>query len=364
MLKLTATFTVILAAATVALVACTVDTEHTHPTPTALATVTPAPTAAPIAIPSPLPTATPVSIVFPTAVPTVTPVVIRYPTALPTATPVVIPPPLPTSTPAPTATPVVIRYPTPLPTATPAPTATPISIRFPTPLPTSTPSPIFAAAQTTEFAGLERWLRNGVVAVETIYEPQYRNRQGTAWAANNAHGETCLITALNVAAAYTERFSGHDVPVNKTTRIISTREDHRGLNFGWRTVSPKDDLAVLATESRLRLPLWNLAPSNVRIRVGDRVLVMGYDFIDGEPVEPYVTSGIITRAPYFSGRDDGTSLIFFDAPVNTGTHGGVVLNTDMQVIGMVTGSRGPGKTVGLHISEIRETLQTPYVQCR
>lgn len=363
MLKLTATFTVILAAATVALVACTVDTEHTHPTPTALATVTPAPTATPIAIPSPLPTATPVSIVFPTALPTVTPVVIRYPTALPTATPVVIPPPLPTSTPAPTATPVVIRYPTPLPTATPAPTATPISIRFPTPLPTSTPSPIVAAAESVEFAGIDRWLRSGVVAIETIYEPRYRNRRGTAWAANNSRGETCLITALHIAAGYTERHDGHDIPVQKTTRIISSREGHRGLSFRWRSVSPKDDLAVLATESRITLPLWELAPSNLEIKVGERVLMVGYDFSDNGPVEPYITSGIITRRPQFKTSDDGTSLIFFDAEADEGTSGGVVLNADMQVIGMVLGNRGRGKTVGLHISEIRETLQSPFMQC-
>lgn len=364
MLKLTTTLTAILAAMCIALAACTVDTEHTHPTPTAIATVTPIPTATPIVIPSPLPTATPMSIVFPTPRPTVTPVVIRYPTPLPTATPLALPAPLPTSTPAPTATPIVIRYPTPLPTATPAPTATPVSIRFPTPLPTATPAPAIARAQSNEFAGLDRWLRNGVVAIETHYEPRYRNRRGTAWAANNAHGETCLITALNIAAAYTERRNGHDIPVNKTTRIISTRENHRGLNFGWRTVSPKDDLAVLATESQIRLPLWNLAASNVRISVGERVLVVGYDFIDGDPVEPYVTSGIITRPPQLKTESGGTSLIFFDAPVDTGTHGGVVLNTDMQVIGMVTGSNGPGRSVGLHISEIRETLQTPYVQCR
>ena len=128
-------------------------------------------------------------------------------------------------------------------------------------------------------------------------------------------------------------------------------------------MSPNDDLAVLATESRIRLPLRNLAPSNVRINVGDRILMMGYEFIDGDPVEPYVTSGIITRAPYFSNKSDGTSLIFFDADADNGTSGGVVLNTEMQVIGMVLGNRGPGKTVGLHINEITETLETPYVQC-
>lgn len=92
-------------------------------------------------------------------------------------------------------------------------------------------------------------------------------------------------------------------------------------------------------------------------------MMMGYDFLDGDPVEPYVTSGIITRAPYFSNKSDGTSLIFFDAEADGGTSGGVVLNTEMQVIGMVLGSRGPGKTVGLHISEIRETLQTSILQC-
>ena len=153
------------------------------------------------------------------------------------------------------------------------------------------------------------------------------------------------------------------MPVQKTTRIVSSREGHNGMSFMWRSVSPNDDLAVLATESRIRLRPWSLAPSNVKINVGDRILMMGYDFLDGDPVEPYVTSGIITRAPYFSYKDDGTSLIFFDAAADNGTSGGVVLNTAMQVIGMVLGNRGPGKTVGLHISEIRETLQTSILQC-
>ncbi len=359
MLKLTTAFSTILIATTIALAAC--NTEHTHPTQEPIPTATPAPTATPVAIPSPLPTATPVSIEFPTPLPTATPPAI--PTALPTATPIAIPPPLPTSTPAPTATPVVFRYPTPLPTATPAPTATPVSIRFPTPLPTATPTSRISFPQAAPFAGVDEWIKNGIVAIETIYEPQHRNRQGTAWAASNSRGEVCLITALHVAAGYTERIQGHDVPIQKTTRIVSSREGHRGLTFEWRSVSPNDDLAVLATESQIRLPLWNLASSNVRINVGDRILMMGYEFIDGDPVEPYVTSGIITRAPYFSNKSDGTSLIFFDADADNGTSGGVVLNTEMQVIGMVLGNRGPGKTVGLHINEITETLETPYVQC-
>ena len=200
-----------------------------------------------------------------------------------------------------------------------------------------------------------------IVAIETRYV-DYPSRKGTAWPASAHDGKTCLVTARHVAAAHTEKHNGHDVPIFSSSTIISREQGHYGTRSHWVVAGgkPFQDLAVLSPQSPINLPVWELAPENAEIRVGDPIRVVGYDFIDGGAMTQHVTSGIIS---YVSPDDADVQFIRFDANIQDGTAGGVILNSKLQVIAMVMGTRGPGLAYGLHINPIRHTLESTYLQC-
>lgn len=324
-----------------------------------LTTVAVACTAEPIVFPTPLPTATPVT--FPEPLPTATPITV--PSPLPTATPVTFPEPLPTSTPAPTATPVVMRHATPRPTSTPAPTATPTILRYPTPLPTSTPAPT-ATPVPVPFAGIGEYIRNRIVAIETEYRgTRHPVRHGVAWPAKAFDGQTCLVTSRSVAAAHTEKFNGEDVPISSTSKIISATPRHFGNTFRWVSANsrPLEEIVILAPIQTIDLPVWDLAPNNADLRVGEEVMVVSYNFLDETPSVQLVRHGVISHVRPASRTFP--SLVYLDVDLDYGEAGGVIVNDRLQVVGMMISDWGEGKGLAMHVDEIRETLDNEWLQC-
>ena len=296
--------------------------------PTPLPTATPAPTATPIVFPTPLPTATPFAL--PSPLPAATPAVVVFPTPLPTATPITLPSPVPTATPAvvvfptplPTATPITL--PSPVPVSTPVPTATPIV--FPSPLPTSTPAPTatppFASISNVEVVSLRRRATNGDLTsgIGSVFVTDV-DRCAAPW--------VCILTAAH--------FSGYEGEESVFDTQIGVGE-YAFLSDGVSDSSRLTDLAVIRTKSPhlSGLTPFALAPydASVRpsVRPGDaiRVVVMDWYRISGTTttfVEQRLEDGIVSRV----GADDFSVTGQF----SEGHKGGVVLNSDMQVIGIV-----------------------------
>ena len=306
--------------------------------PTPLPTATPAPTATPITFPTPLPTATPFAVVFPTRLPTVTPV--------PTATPISVPSPVPTSKPS------AIVFPTPLPTATPAPTATPISVPspvptatplsvvFPTALPTATPAPTATpisltnryVSRSSPFASIH------LAKVQPLFRKTSRydiriGGYGSGFAfktkSDKCADYVCLLTAHHVVGSKSVEGDVYDA-TNRRRPQASDR-----LTGSPSDADPDLDIAVVRDVRRITEGLWPFAfaASGTPVLVGDPIRVVAIDFYeDGRgqwQADQMVLSGVISRSA------DDNDLFMIDAPLIKGNSGGVVLNVDMEVIGMV-----------------------------
>ena len=341
----------LLLAASVSAVIVVACSEVVFPTP--LPTATPAPTATPIVFPTPLPTATPFSI--PSPLPTATPAPIIFPTPLPTATPAPTATPVSIPSPLPTATPSALTFPTPLPTATPAPTATPVA--FPTPLPTATPAP-------TAFAGI------GDVRVVQVHG-QSTDEFGVGFAFKSSHencsGEyVCFVTVEHVAGP-----GGEDRGKRMSARVVGE---------GWSQVYPLPsvplhsdddlDLSVVMSDD-FRLPgvsLLRFAPPGTPVSVNDPVRVVATDpHVRRDSPHQRVLDGVVSDLDESWRSADAFVLT---AETFSGNSGAVVLNADMQVVGMIVGGypappyeRGGGVVVGasarsiaVHVDAIRGKL--------
>ena len=295
--------------------------------PTPLPTATPAPTATPIVFPTPLPTATPFAL--PSPVPTATPAMVVFPTPLPTATPFSLPSPVPTATPA------VVVFPTPLPTATP--------VVFPTPLPTSTPVSTFSGIDDVDAVPL-RGTTGG------SYGVGFEFASNAEWCEINR----CILTPSHVVG-YRERH-GHNVEIDGILHspfvLKSAREPDMAVVWG----APVD---------RPGFTQFILAPSTADVRSGDPVRIVAIDFLrdEGMPVQPVqvVLDAVVSRVDVDSGKFWVTAPIVFP-----GNAGGVVLNANMEVVGMIIEqiyeSKGdvrnvrPLRGVAIDIDTIRSTL--------
>lgn len=293
--------------------------------PTPLPTATPAPTATPIVFPTPLPTATPFAL--PRPVSTATPPGVIFPTPLPTATPVVFPSPVPVSTPAPTATPVV--FPTPLPTATPfalpspVPTAPPAVVAFPTPLPTATPISLSRHPSSNRN---ETGFRDiNAAKVQPLY--------GVGWGVgfqfqSGSHlcdGRVCLLSVQHVVGD----------AVGGSIVYDGSKEHGDRIAYGPRESDAVLDIAVIRAEPGRAdgLTRFSLAPPGTVIEAGAPIRVVTFDFYSLRlkwVADQMVLSGIVSKVD----ADEG--ILMIDAPLIKGNSGGVVLNADMQVIGMVS----------------------------
>ena len=321
MTKIPTILAAILTATTIALAACTVDTEHTHPTPAPVASVTPVPTATPIAIPSPLPTATPLSIVFPTPLPTATPFV--WPSPLPTATPVSLefPTPLPTATP--------FAVPSPLPTSTPAPTATPVSVRFPTPLPTATP-----LALASEFQNMDEVAKKGVARIATGCEVGLRSH-GTAWLVKTDKDDGhMLLSARHVICESRGRWGDSSTAIEWP---LGGRWGPGGLVLSVAAHSEELDLVLLKPNAEdfdlsQWLHKWELVDFSDEPGLGDDVRHLTTrdvrkERLDPLDIVPFVSDGVVSWA-------DG-EVLHTNTSSMGGESGGVIVNADMEAIGLI-----------------------------
>jgi S1-C subfamily serine protease len=107
------------------------------------------------------------------------------------------------------------------------------------------------------------------------------------------------------------------------------------------TATPEQDLAVLRAR---RLP-DDLQPATLRstedLRMGDRVIAVGFPFGIGPSLSGGVVSGLGREYRTPEGDRVLTNLIQFDAAVNPGNSGGPLVTVDGQVVGIVTAILNP-----------------------
>jgi S1-C subfamily serine protease len=131
---------------------------------------------------------------------------------------------------------------------------------------------------------------------------------------------------------------------------------------------PGADIAVIKLESQKRWSTATLAAKSV-LRVGDRVYVVGYPadaslnptLTQGQPFGLKLTRGVVSGQQPMQG---GWSAIQTDAATTHGNSGGPILNSNGQVVGLLSfGSVDPdsgqevhGTSVGMPESLVKRLL--------
>jgi S1-C subfamily serine protease len=109
------------------------------------------------------------------------------------------------------------------------------------------------------------------------------------------------------------------------------------------SVQPEHDLAVIRAHT---LP-DDLVAAPLRstrgLRLGDRVVAVGYPFGIGPSVTAGVISGLRREYRGEEGETAMTNLIQFDAAANPGNSGGPLVTEDGHVVGIVTAILNPSK---------------------
>ncbi|MDP1572414.1 MAG: trypsin-like peptidase domain-containing protein [Vicinamibacterales bacterium] len=109
------------------------------------------------------------------------------------------------------------------------------------------------------------------------------------------------------------------------------------------SVQPEHDLAVIRADT---LP-DDLVAAPLRstrgLRVGDRVVAIGYPFGIGPSLTSGVISGLRREYKGEEGETAMTNLIQFDAAANPGNSGGPLVTADGHVVGIVTAILNPSK---------------------
>ncbi len=104
---------------------------------------------------------------------------------------------------------------------------------------------------------------------------------------------------------------------------------------------PDNDLAVL----QAKIVPDDLAPANLGstrdLVVGDQVIAVGFPFGIGPSVSAGVVSGLNREYRSPEGERLLTNLIQFDAAANAGNSGGPLVNTNGEVVGIVTAILNP-----------------------
>ena len=106
-------------------------------------------------------------------------------------------------------------------------------------------------------------------------------------------------------------------------------------------VQPEQDLAVIRA---LKLP-DDLEPATLRgtgdLAAGDTVVAVGFPFGIGPSVSSGVVSGLDREFRSPEGRNTLSRLIQFDAAANPGNSGGPLVNSEGEVVGIVTAILNP-----------------------
>jgi S1-C subfamily serine protease len=106
-------------------------------------------------------------------------------------------------------------------------------------------------------------------------------------------------------------------------------------------VQPENDLAVLQAKTIPDDLVSAPMASTAGLRPGDAVVAVGFPFGIGPSVSAGVVSGLGREYQTADGKRVLSNLIQFDAAVNPGNSGGPLVNSDGEVLGIVTGLLNP-----------------------
>lgn len=104
---------------------------------------------------------------------------------------------------------------------------------------------------------------------------------------------------------------------------------------------PEHDLAVLRAKTLPDDIVPATLSSTDKLRLGDRVVAVGYPFGIGPSVSAGVVSGLKREYRSPQGKRILTNLIQFDAAANPGNSGGPLVSAEGEVVGIVTGVLNP-----------------------
>ena len=225
------------------------------------------------------------------------------------ATRAAMPDPTPVPAPTPIPTPVATPVPAPTTTSVPAPTATPI------PESTATPQPITTAQI---FANVSP----SVAYIET------RSSSGTALLVNGGY----LVTNSHILWPNDSvRATFPDGTVIRSVPLV-----------GWDLLT---DLAVLGPVNVSAQHL--VLAESVTPAIGSEVLTIGYPGSPGNPPQPTLSRGIVSR--FREWKETGLTYIQSDANIEGGQSGGVLLSDKGDVLG-ITGYSVGESNYGLSVA--------------
>ena len=106
-------------------------------------------------------------------------------------------------------------------------------------------------------------------------------------------------------------------------------------------VQPENDLAVLQAKTIPDDLVSAPMASTAGLRPGDPVVAVGFPFGIGPSTSAGVVSGLGREYQTADGKRVLSNLIQFDAAVNPGNSGGPLVNSDGELLGIVTGLLNP-----------------------
>jgi len=108
-----------------------------------------------------------------------------------------------------------------------------------------------------------------------------------------------------------------------------------------KSVQPTDDLAVLQAQKIPDDLVAATMRSTADLQSGDEVIAVGFPFGIGPSVSSGVVSGLKRSFRSPDGKQPMSNLIQFDAAANPGNSGGPLVNTEGEVLGIVTAILNP-----------------------
>lgn len=131
--------------------------------------------------------------------------------------------------------------------------------------------------------------------------------------------------------------------VQKADRLEVTFMDGLTSTAHVTGVQAKDDLAVLQAHKIPDDLTAAALASTADLKPGDMVAAVGFPFGIGPSVSSGVVSGLKRQFKSPESGEELTNLIQFDAAANPGNSGGPLVNSQGEVVGIVTGILNPSK---------------------
>lgn len=108
-----------------------------------------------------------------------------------------------------------------------------------------------------------------------------------------------------------------------------------------KSLQPENDLAVLQAQKIPDDLVAATMRSTADLQSGDEVVAVGFPFGIGPSVSSGVVSGLKRSFRSPEGKQPMSNLIQFDAAANPGNSGGPLVNTEGEVLGIVTAILNP-----------------------